>query len=131
MAQCYSNIPAPVADDLGLISTGRPGEYFDTFTGTSTAEIKQAMDDRLAEVQRAAPESRQERRAKIGRNSPCQCGSGLKFKKCCMARTRQVRPTDPVDDTGTRECYPDLALGKSGPAVPHPRGAAGFVFTPA
>ncbi len=24
---------------------------------------------------------------KIGRNSPCPCGSGLKFKKCCLSRT--------------------------------------------
>jgi len=26
---------------------------------------------------------------KIGRNDPCPCGSGLKFKKCCLGiRTR-------------------------------------------
>ena len=23
---------------------------------------------------------------KVGRNDPCPCGSGLKFKKCCAAR---------------------------------------------
>ncbi|MBN8247774.1 MAG: SEC-C domain-containing protein [Verrucomicrobia bacterium] len=23
---------------------------------------------------------------KIGRNDPCPCGSGLKFKKCCLNR---------------------------------------------
>ena len=23
--------------------------------------------------------------AKIGRNDPCACGSGKKYKKCCMA----------------------------------------------
>jgi preprotein translocase subunit SecA len=23
---------------------------------------------------------------KIGRNDPCPCGSGKKYKKCCMAR---------------------------------------------
>lgn len=27
------------------------------------------------------------RRRKIGRNDPCPCGSGLKFKKCCGRRT--------------------------------------------
>ena len=26
--------------------------------------------------------------AKIGRNAACPCGSGKKFKKCCMARQR-------------------------------------------
>ena len=25
---------------------------------------------------------------KIGRNQPCLCGSGLKFKKCCWRRSR-------------------------------------------
>jgi uncharacterized protein YecA (UPF0149 family) len=25
--------------------------------------------------------------AKIGRNEPCPCGSGLKYKKCCGAAT--------------------------------------------
>lgn len=26
---------------------------------------------------------------KIGRNEPCPCGSGLKFKKCCISHHRQ------------------------------------------
>jgi len=30
------------------------------------------------------------RRTKVGRNDPCPCGSGLKFKKCC-----EGRPPDP------------------------------------
>ena len=29
---------------------------------------------------------------KIGRNDPCPCGSGKKFKKCCMNKT--VTPTE-------------------------------------
>ena len=24
---------------------------------------------------------------KIGRNDPCPCGSGLKYKKCCLGKT--------------------------------------------
>lgn len=31
-----------------------------------------------------APNARQLRTGKVGRNDPCPCGSGLKFKKCCM-----------------------------------------------
>jgi uncharacterized protein YecA (UPF0149 family) len=27
--------------------------------------------------------------AKIGRNDPCPCGSGLKFKKCCLGTRTQ------------------------------------------
>jgi hypothetical protein len=30
------------------------------------------------------PELSQRRAAKIGRNDPCPCGSGKKFKKCCL-----------------------------------------------
>lgn len=45
----------------------------------------------LVPVQR--PLTRNERRAmKIGRNSPCGCGSGIKFKKCCLGETVGDRP---------------------------------------
>jgi uncharacterized protein len=27
---------------------------------------------------------RAERPTKIGRNDPCKCGSGKKYKKCCL-----------------------------------------------
>ncbi len=45
----------------------------------------------LAEVfrqdpKRYFPRNRRHRR-EIGKNSPCPCGSGEKFKRCCMART--------------------------------------------
>lgn len=29
--------------------------------------------------------------AKVGRNDPCPCGSGKKYKKCCMARHQEAR----------------------------------------
>ena len=29
---------------------------------------------------------------KIGRNDPCPCGSGTKFKKCCYGKVAQARP---------------------------------------
>ncbi len=28
---------------------------------------------------------------KIGRNDPCPCGSGLKFKRCCETKRQQRR----------------------------------------
>lgn len=31
-------------------------------------------------------------RQKIGRNEPCPCGSGQKFKKCCFGKSRSVEP---------------------------------------
>ncbi len=42
------------------------------------------MDDRLEGL----PDERLVRRVKIGRNSICPCGSGRKFKKCCISQLR-------------------------------------------
>jgi uncharacterized protein YecA (UPF0149 family) len=27
---------------------------------------------------------------KVGRNDPCPCGSGMKYKKCCLNETNRV-----------------------------------------
>ena len=32
------------------------------------------------------PTPEQRARGKVGRNDPCPCGSGKKFKKCCLWR---------------------------------------------
>ncbi|MEA1948950.1 MAG: SEC-C metal-binding domain-containing protein, partial [Thermodesulfobacteriota bacterium] len=29
-----------------------------------------------------------DRTVKVGRNDPCPCGSGLKYKKCCLGRSK-------------------------------------------
>lgn len=61
------------------------GERFrEFFTGHSEAEMIRKMDSRLAE-QKAAGFTLV-RREKIGRNAACPCGSGLKFKKCCISQ---------------------------------------------
>ncbi len=45
--------------------------------------------ERSVEAGLGLPEKRTERRAiKIGRNEPCPCGSGKKFKKCCAGRVQ-------------------------------------------
>jgi uncharacterized protein YchJ len=41
-------------------------------------------------------DSKSEKKTKIGRNDPCPCGSGMKYKKCCLVRqstknNRQIR----------------------------------------
>lgn len=42
--------------------------------------------------------------SKIGRNAPCPCGSGKKYKKCCLAAdeadARKVAPAPPSHDDG-------------------------------
>jgi len=45
---------------------------------------------------------------KPGRNQPCHCGSGVKYKRCCLAKDeeaeRQARDTAAEADTGTCLC---------------------------
>ena len=35
--------------------------------------------------------------SKISRNDPCPCGSGKKYKKCCMRHAEEIRMKDVVD----------------------------------
>jgi hypothetical protein len=35
---------------------------------------------------------------KLGRNSPCRCGSGKKYKKCCLIKATRIVPVPPTDD---------------------------------
>ncbi|MFL5900966.1 MAG: SEC-C metal-binding domain-containing protein [Solirubrobacterales bacterium] len=51
------------------------------FTGSSDREVYEQMDAMKAEVE--AVGGTEVRRTKIGRNTPCPCASGRKFKKCC------------------------------------------------
>lgn len=58
------------------------------FTGSRDKDVFDAMDVRRAEL-----ESQGERfvkRTKIGRNATCPCGSGRKFKKCCIFKAKQA-----------------------------------------
>lgn len=37
---------------------------------------------------------------KIGRNDPCPCGSGQKYKKCCMLKNSSELPVTWTDEEG-------------------------------
>ena len=37
---------------------------------------------------------------KIGRNDPCPCGSGKKYKKCCEGKTVSAQPASPLPSPG-------------------------------
>jgi len=54
---------------------------FDRFSGPSSPAAPQADQPSAPAV--AVPVVREE--PKVGRNDPCPCGSGKKFKKCCAA----------------------------------------------
>ena len=34
---------------------------------------------------------------RIGRNDPCPCGSGKKYKKCCLGKTDDVYYSNPLN----------------------------------
>ena len=51
---------------------------------------------------------------KVGRNDPCPCGSGLKFKKCCIDRAESFgRPEAPAENAGRKDSF---AAGSRGPS---------------
>ena len=48
----------------------------------------------------------------VGRNDPCPCGSGKKYKKCCLPRDtavlRRTREEEPAEKPFITELRPDL-----------------------
>jgi uncharacterized protein len=88
-------ILALCGDETGESLLGLPAEVVDRFMeeatalipdcvtaiaaywrGKATKQISMPLMDRSPEPVRASP--------KVGRNDPCPCGSGKKFKKCCI-----------------------------------------------
>lgn len=76
----------------------------DTRTGiikgfSNDAELEKALRENPNLVQidarnlpaKVAEQLRSGNIAKIGRNDPCPCGSGRKFKKCCKDKIRVIR----------------------------------------
>lgn len=59
-------------------------KHVEFFTGPTDASNHAAMDQRLGSL--AQQGHTFHHRQKIGRNSTCPCGSGRKFKKCCIYR---------------------------------------------
>lgn len=49
-------------------------------------EVYQRLLQDPSEARFYTPVPNQPRRKKTGRNEPCPCGSGKKFKKCCYMK---------------------------------------------
>lgn len=56
----------------------------DLFVGQRKRDVAEQMDARLRQIEAAGGQLTG--RAKLGRNAPCPCGSGLKLKKCCIGK---------------------------------------------
>lgn len=70
----------------------RTGDIYDFESQTETLQklrerLKRDVDELIKHLVPAAEvRPGQIRAKKVGRNGPCPCGSGKKFKKCCMDR---------------------------------------------
>lgn len=60
------------------------------FTGQRKRDVAEQMDARLRQIEAAGGQLTH--RAKLGRNAPCPCGSGLKLKKCCIGKAAVALP---------------------------------------
>lgn len=60
-----------------------PEEIFDA-AQKETSNIVQSLHDFWAEQRSETPYMATRRIQKTGRNDPCPCGSGKKYKKCCL-----------------------------------------------
>jgi uncharacterized protein YecA (UPF0149 family) len=55
---------------------------------TEDVEAEEALLDKAKEERKKDPKKYQVHAAtQVGRNDPCPCGSGKKYKKCCGAGT--------------------------------------------
>jgi len=45
---------------------------------------------------------------KIGRNAPCPCGSGKKYKKCCLTQDEATRAEKRTEALGDKRLYQEL-----------------------
>ncbi len=52
------------------------------------------------------------RTERVGRNDPCPCGSGKKFKKCCYAKNRAGEVTDPYHAAAMSNAIPGKSKAK-------------------
>lgn len=58
------------------------------FTGSTDKAMHKEMDRRLADLKAEGHEF--VARTRIGSNATCPCGSGMKFKKCCIDKATAV-----------------------------------------
>lgn len=86
---------------LEVLKGSQPDEVCKTY-GISKDELNRLTVEyqefcRRAALQDALPTE------KISRNDPCPCGSGKKYKKCCLPIHEEIRRTIPQDELSKRE----------------------------
>jgi transposase-like protein len=77
--------PAGKPEDCTVVQPGKTH----SFAQSPTRKVGWAPTPPVATIHREGP--------KIGRNEPCPCGSGLKFKRCCLLKQRSVEASSPSE----------------------------------
>jgi uncharacterized protein len=81
----FSDIPPAMRDDLRRRARPMLAEILPVLNAASLE-----LDTAWSDIDLDAPEEPYVRATpKVGRNEPCPCGSGKKYKKCCLARDQQ------------------------------------------
>ena len=70
---------------LELLQGGNPNAIARK-SGITKKHLFRIQDDLLAQVERERAKATDAPPKKIGRNAPCPCGSGLKYKRCHMRK---------------------------------------------
>ena len=90
-----------------------PDELVDEFRDTVVGKVEGPVADTLAELPQPVELSGYTVRravAKVGRNDPCPCGSGRKYKRCCAeADRRRLRDSSDVEGLTRAELRQNLA----------------------
>jgi tetratricopeptide (TPR) repeat protein len=70
---------------LQLLQGGDP-DVIARHAGITKKELFQMRDDLLAQAERERAKAVAPPPGKVGRNEPCPCGSGEKYKRCCLKK---------------------------------------------
>jgi len=80
----HSSIEGEVEKARGRIS--KSGAFSKTFdvVGVTDEDLRTIIEN----IQAKKPEQEVTTGPKVGRNEPCPCGSGKKYKKCCLGQEK-------------------------------------------
>jgi uncharacterized protein YecA (UPF0149 family) len=81
--QAIEKMAFEVGGDLGLLVRKMKAQLAEKETEMKRLKAEVTEKERLIAKK---PTPRLEQPHRIGRNDPCPCGSGKKFKHCCMRR---------------------------------------------
>jgi len=96
---------AEIEPVLELLQGGDP-DVIALKAGITKEQLFRMRDDLLAQAERERAKVVDVPPEKIGRNEPCPCGSGKKYKQCCLGKheaARQVKDPEQAENLRAKE----------------------------